>query len=402
MSHSRRTLSLATVVVVLTAAGAGVGWRLLKNRAPGAEAGTEPSTTPSVLPEGEAPGAFSASVAQPVSGAGVRRDTLWIRVRAAGQAEAWRRTTLSAQVEGVIRSIPPAENDAVAEGVALVQIDTVPYALDVAQARADLRVAETDYRQRILFDDEIENPSLRAERERIARATSGLDQAEVAVRRAELELERARVRAPYAGRVADLRVVEGQHVTAGTELLTVVDLDPIKVEVQVLEAELGTLAEGRRAEVRFAAFPGEVFRGAIRTINPLVDPENRTGRVTVVLANPQGRIKPGMYAEVALDAEALPDRILVPRTAILERGEGRRRTMLFVYEEGPRGGLAKWRYVNPGRENDMYVEILAEGPEQGMVEPGETVLVDGHHYLAHDTPVRLVEDVAAEGGRPGR
>ena len=186
MSHSRRTLSLATVVVVLTAAGAGVGWRLLKNRAPGAEAGPEPSTTPSVLPEGEAPGAFSASVAQPVSGAGVRRDTLWIRVRAAGQAEAWRRTTLSAQVEGVIRSIPPAENDAVAEGVALVQIDTVPYALDVAQARADLRVAETDYRQRILFDDEIENPSLRLERERIARATSGLDQAEVAVRRAEL------------------------------------------------------------------------------------------------------------------------------------------------------------------------------------------------------------------------
>jgi len=191
-------------------------------------------------------------------------------------------------------------------------------------------------------------------------------------------------------------------VTAGTELLTVVDLDPIKVEVQVLEAELGTLSEGRRAEVRFAAFPGEVFRGAIRTINPLVDPESRTGRVTVVLPNADGRIKPGMYAEVALDAEALPDRILVPRTAILERGEGRRRTMLFVYEEGPRGGLAKWRYVNPGRENDTYVEILVEGPEQGMVEPGEIVLVDGHHYLAHDTPVRLVDDVVAEGGRPGR
>jgi len=369
MSHSRRTLSVATVVVVLVAAAAGVGWRLLKDRAPEGGAVEAEGATPSVLPEGETPGGFSASVAQPVSGAEVLRDTLWIRVRAAGQAEAWRRTTLSSQVEGVIRAVPPNENDAVAEGATLVQIDTLQYALDVAQARADLRVAETDYRQRILFDDEIEDPAMRAERERIARSTSGLDQAEVAVRRAELELERARVRAPYAGRVADLKVVEGQHVTAGTELLTVVDLDPIKVEVQVLEAELGTLSEGRRAEVRFAAFPGEVFRGAIRTINPLVDPENRTGRVTVVLANADGRIKPGMYAEVALDAEALPDRILVPRTAILERGEGRRRTMLFVYEEGPRGGLAKWRYVNPGRENDTHVEILAEGPEQGMVEP---------------------------------
>jgi hypothetical protein len=76
--------------------------------------------------------------------------------------------------------------------------------------------------------------------------------------------------------------------------------------------------------------------------------------------------------------------------------------MLFVYEEGPRGGVAKWRYVNPGRMNDTHQEILLTGPEQDTVEPGEIVLVDGHHYLAHDTAVRLVEDVSAEGGRPGR
>jgi multidrug efflux pump subunit AcrA (membrane-fusion protein) len=107
-----------------------------------------------------------------------------------------------------------------------------------------------------------------------------------------------------------------------------------------------------------------------------------------------------MYAEVALDAEALPDRVLVPRAAILERGEGTRRTMLFVYEGDEDQGLAKWRYVTTGRENDQYVEIVPS--DEGMVEPGETVLVDGHHYLAHDTPVRLVESVAAAGGRPGR
>jgi HlyD family secretion protein len=400
MSHSRRTLSLATLVVILVAAGAGVGWRLLDagESSEDVDGGGEPS----VLPEGEAPAQFSSSIAQPVRGVDVVRDTLWIRVRAAGQAEAWRRTVLAAQVEGVVRAVPVEENDAASTDAVLVQLDTVQPALDLSQARAELRVAETEYRQRVLFDDEIEDPELRAERDRIARATSGLDQAEVGLRRAELELERTRVAAPYGGRVADLRVVEGQHVTAGTELLTLVDLDPIKVEVQVLEAALGSLTEGRAAEVRFAAFPGEAFNGRIRTINPVVDPESRTSRVTVVLSNRDGRIKPGMYAEVALDAEALPDRILVPREAVLERGEGRRRTMLFVYEEGPRGGLAKWRYVNPGRENDTHVEILLDGPEQGMVEPGEVVLVDGHHYLAHDTSIRLVDDVAAEGGRPGR
>ena len=180
--------------------------------------------------------------------------------------------------------------------------------------------------------------------------------------------------------------------------MTVVDLDPIKVEVQVLEAEVGYLEEGRRATVRFAAFPGEAFEGRIESINPVVDPEQRTGRVTVLLPNPEGRIKPGMYAEVSLDAQSFADRILVPRTAILERGEGR--TMLFVYEGGEDRGLAKWRYVETGRESDRWVEIVPS--DEGMVEPGETVLVDGHHYLAHDTPVRLVENPELAGGRPSR
>jgi RND family efflux transporter MFP subunit len=309
---------------------------------------------------------------------------------------------VNAQVAGVIQSVPIRENQRVRQGANLLLVDTTEYALGVAQAQADLLSAETDYRQLVLFDDEIEDPQVRAERERIARSRSGVDQREVALRQAELQLDRAQTTAPFGGRIADVRVVQGQHVTAGTELMTVVDLDPIKVEVQVLEAELGFLDEGRRAEVTFAAYPGEVFEGSIETINPVVDPESRTGRVTVLLSNPEHRIKPGMYAEVSLDAEALPDRVIVPRSAILERGDGIRRKMLFVYEPNGSNGVAKWRYVNTGRESDTHVEILPEGQEQGMVAAGEIVLIDGHHYLAHDTPVRLVENVAAEGGRPGR
>lgn len=400
MSHSRRTLSLVTLVLVFVALGVGVAWRLLASTTAGEREGGADAATVAAQPGSAASTPFSAAVAQPVRGAEVTQDTLWIRVRAAGQAEAVRRTAVPAQVEGLVQSLPVRENQTVRAGSPLVQLDTTEHALSVAQARANLLAAEADYRQRTLFDDEIEDPRVRAERERIARSTSQLDQRGVDLRQAELRLERTRVTAPFGGRVADLRVVEGSYVTVGTELMTIVDLDPIKVEVQVLEAELGSLAEGRRAEVTFAAFPGEVFEGAIETINPVVDPDTRTGRVTVLLRNPRGRIRPGMYAEVALDAEALPDRVLVPRSAILQRGE--RRPMLFVYEEGPRGGLAKWRYVNPGRANETHQEILPTGPEPDMVRPGEIVLVDGHHYLAHDTPVRLVEDVAAEGGRPGR
>lgn len=404
MSFSRRTLSLVTVLLILGTLGAGVVWRLQDGAADSAAPDSAASDDAGVAEAlGTVSGAtqFSTDVPQPVTGSAAVRDTLWIRVTAAGQAEAFRRTTVTAQLEGWVESVSVRENQRVGRGAELAVIDSTEYALRVDQARAGLLTAEADFRQMVLFDDEIDDAAVREERRRVARSRSGLDQAEVELQRAELELARTRITAPFEGRAADLLVVPGQYVTPGTELVTVVDLDPIKVEVQVLESELAFLSEGRSAQVAFAAYPGERFTGRIETINPLVDPESRTGRVTVLLPNPDARIKPGMYAEVSLDAEALPDRVMVPRSAILERGEGRRRTMLFVYDESGDVGRAKWRYVNVGRENDTHVELLREGPEQDFVEPGETVLVDGHHYLAHDTPVRLVEDVAAAGGRPG-
>jgi len=402
MSYSRSTLSLVTVLLVILGLGAGVGWRLWADGGDDEEATELPEGVNLPTPEGS--NQFSTDLPSPVRGVEAVRDTLWIRVRAAGQAEAFRRTALTAQVGGWVRDVLVRENQSVAVDQRLVQIDTTEYALALAQARADLQNADAEFQQMTLFDDEIEDPAVREQRRQISRTRSGLEQAEVSLRRAELDMERTRVGAPFEGRVADLGVVVGQYVSAGTELMTVVDLDPIKVEVQVLEAQLGLLSEGRRAEVSFAAFPGETFVGRIETMNPVVDPDSRTGRVTVVIPNPRNRVRPGMYAEVSLDAEALPDRVIIPREALLQRsrGGGELFPVVFVYEEQNGVGLAKWRYVNPGRESDTSVEIMREGPEQDFVEPGEIVLVDGHHYLAHDTRVRLVDNVAAEGGRPSR
>jgi RND family efflux transporter MFP subunit len=294
------------------------------------------------------------------------------------------------------------ENSRVAAGDLVLRIDTTELSLEVQSARSQVQSAEAQYRVLTLFDEEeVTDPAVREVRARNARVESGLAAAEVALRQQQLRLDRATVGAPFEGRIADLQVVAGQYVSPGTELMTIVDLDPIKVEVSVLEAELGYLTEGRRATVTFTAFPGETFMGRIETINPVVDPEERAGRVTVLLANPDGRIKPGMYAEVALDARSFPDRVLVPRSAILERGVGASRTMLYVFqpEDGDQG-ISEWRYVTTGHESDYLVEIVPS--DEGMVEPGEIVLIDGHHYLAHQTKVNLVENPAVAGGRPNR
>lgn len=388
MALSRKVLGFLTLILILGALGTGIYFRL---RADPEEAPQGSSSEGgAVLPE-SASEQFATNVTQPVVGAVVVRDTLWITVSAAGQAEAFRRTALQSRVSGIVRNIPVRENRTVQEGGLLLQVDTTDYALTLARARADHVSAQARFEEMIFFDDEITDPAVRAERARLSRARSGLAQAEVSLQEAVLNLEQTSVKAPFPGRVANLRVVEGEHVGVGTELMTIVDLDPIKVEVQVLEREVGYLTEGRRASVTFAAFPGETFTGRVSTINPVVDPEFRTARVTVHLANPEGRIKPGMYARVSLEAQFFPDRILVPRSAILEKD---RRDMLFVFEDG----RAKWRYVTRGRESDLLVEIIPN-EATSMVEPGEIVLVDNHFYLQHDAQVQLVE--AIPGGSLG-
>jgi multidrug efflux pump subunit AcrA (membrane-fusion protein) len=126
----------------------------------------------------------------------------------------------------------------------------------------------------------------------------------------------------------------------------------------------------------------------------VVDHEFRTARVSISVRNPNGRILPGMFARASLDAQRLPDRIMVPVDAILERDN--RRTLVFVFEDG----RAKWRYVTPGRSNGTWVEIV-ENPDTEMLAPGEIVLVGGHYTLQHDIPVKLVDNAArAEGARP--
>ncbi len=393
MSAARRFIGPSVAFAVIVLLGSGIYLKIRENSDAQGGSGEDRGE----LPQVSATSTFGTDVAIPVAGAEVVLDTLVISVTAAGKAAAWLQSRVLAEVDGIARRIPVRENQLVRRGQLLMVLDTIDLALDLREAQAGLAQADARYREITLFDDAIEDPEVRAERERVARAQSGLDQAQVALERSQLRLARARVGAPFGGRVADIRVSQGHRVRAGDELMTIVDLDPIKVEVQVLERQVGLLAMGRVAQVTFAAFPGEVFLGRIETINPIIESDSRTARVTVRIPNPEGRILPGMYARVSLEARRFADRILVPKSAVLERD---RRTMLFVYEGDERGGLAKWKYVTIGLENDSLVEIL-ENPDTEMLEPGQIVLTDGHYTLIHDAVVRLsINPRREEGGRP--
>lgn len=337
---------------------------------------------PAAAAVGGAASAVDTDVAMVVEGAEVVQGTLTLTVEASGDAEAWRRALLTTEVGGRLDRVPVRESDRVAAGAVVAVLDASAQQLALEEARTSVREAEARYRERRLFDDDLP-ADVRRDRDSAVRLHSGLERADIQLRRARLDVERTRIRAPFDGRVASIEVVPGQQVTAGSALMTVLDLDPIRVQVHVLESDLANLVPGGRAEVSFAAFPDEAFHGRIETINPVVDPQTRSARVTVRLPNPADRVLPGMYARVSLASRQLADRIIVPRHAILER-DGR--SLVFVHEDG----RARWRYVTTGPSNGGHVEIVDDGGTDG-VAPGEIVLTDGHHALTHGARIRLVD-----------
>jgi len=327
-------------------------------------------------------------VAVPVEGAPVERGTFIIWVTAEGEAAALRRAPLAAEVAGPVVEVPVHEGEMVEQGQLIARIDATPYELDVREREGQLEAAQAQYRDLTLGDERIEDPAVREERQAQARIRSGLAGAEAQLEKARYDLAKTRIRAPYAGRLANLDVDVGSRLRVGDSVAVVVDVSSLDVDVRVLESEIASLAPGREATVRFTALPNDSFPGRVITVNPVIDPETHLGRVTVRLRNPGSRVLPGMHATVRIAGTLYQDRISVPKEALVERS---RREVVFVFEPDEPGGTvgrAKWRYVTPGLENEDRIEIVpGEGTE--MLKEGEIVLVGGHTTLTHDARVRL-------------
>ena len=251
----------------------------------------------------------------------------------------------------------------------------------------ELRFAqEAEARARRLYADkalalqEVE----RAQANRVS-AEEAVDIARTEVRRAEEALEHLGitnkddptgesgetipVRSPIAGAVLDRLVTPGTAVTPGTTMFVVSDLSALWVLAEVDEAHLSRIRVGRQAAVRVAAYPGESFPGTVTYVGETVNPKTRRVTVRCDVRNADGRLKPEMYATVAIGESDPREVIAVPRSAI-QAVNGR--THVFVSE--PQGRF-RLRAVDLGSEQDAMVEVRS-----GLVA-GERIAVSGAFVL---------------------
>lgn len=191
---------------------------------------------------------------------------------------------------------------------------------------------------------------------------------------------------PASGVVVEKPVVRGQAVQAGQTLYIIADLSQVWVEAELREADAGTVREGSPATVELAAFPGRPLAGVVSYLQPTLQAEARTLRARVVLPNPEGRLRPGMYATVRLSA---PSRtaLTVPASALVRTGE---RTLVFV-DLG--GGRIAAQEVETGRVTGEYAEVLSG------VEPGQRVVTSAQFLL--DSESNLAETMRSMIGTTG-
>jgi membrane fusion protein, copper/silver efflux system len=181
-------------------------------------------------------------------------------------------------------------------------------------------------------------------------------------------------RSPASGFVIEKQALRGMHVTPGQTLYKVADLSVVWVEADVYEQEMALARVGQRAKVTLDAYPGESFDGRATYIYPFVEENTRTVKVRFQFANPRGRLKPGMYANVEIQgSDAMA--VTVPANALLDSGTDK---VVFVAQGD---GYFTPRPVKVGRNLGDRVEIVDGVKEGEQVATGATFFLDSESQL---------------------
>jgi multidrug efflux system membrane fusion protein len=229
-------------------------------------------------------------------------------IRISGQTEADKRAVLASRVAGVIEQLPVKQGDRVKAGDLILMLDAEEKtaAVDMAKQVLVQRQAEATAMERLVKTGSM--AKLQADNARSALAT-----AQSELQRMQAELDRNEVRAPFDGLVDRVPVEAGSAVMAGTEVATILKLDPIVAKGEVSERDLRFTKIGDDAEVRLVN--GDTVTGKVRYISRDASAQTRTFRIEIAIPNADRTIPAGMTAEILVRAEAA-DAVILPRSVV--------------------------------------------------------------------------------------
>ncbi|MGE5146473.1 MAG: efflux RND transporter periplasmic adaptor subunit, partial [Candidatus Eiseniibacteriota bacterium] len=330
---------------------------------------------------GGKPGGFAMAVeAKPVRVATATQD-----VAAIGTLRSFESVVIRPEVAGRIAVLDVPEGQPVNKGQVLVKLDGSVQQAELDQALAALALARANFqRADSLQKRGVGTPQAVDQ----ARATLLTDEAAVELARAKLD--KMEIRAPFAG-VAGLRKVSiGDYLAPGTDIVNLEVIDRLKVDFRVPELLLASVRPGQNLTILVDAFAGRSFAGVVYAVDPLVDAAGRSILLRATIDNPDGMLRPGLFARVALVVESRPNAIFVPEAALVPVGANH-----FVFRIVD--GKAAMTKIRIGPRTAGEVEVV-EG-----LSPKDVVVTAGVLKIRDGMPVRVVGPGGGAGapGGPG-
>jgi membrane fusion protein (multidrug efflux system) len=307
---------------------------------------------------------------------------------AVGSLEAVQGITVSAELSGKIVQIDFKPGSLVKAGELLLRQDTSSEEAQLRAAEAAATLAKLNMERfgKLLIERTI--------------AQSQFDNAEAAYKQAVAQADNIRagiakktIRAPFAGRLGIRLVNLGQVINAGEPIVSLQSLDPIYVNFSLPQQQLPQLKPGLMVRVTADALPGDVIEGKITAINPQVDAATRNIRIQATLANPDERLRPGMFVNVAVVLPARDRVLVIPATAVLYAPYS---DSVFVVEEkedeggGPPVRFVRQQFAQLGEKRGDFVSVVS-----GLRE-GQTVVSTGVFKLRNGQSVVVDNRLAPE------
>ena len=296
---------------------------------------------------------------------------------------------IKSETDGTLEEVLFTEGQRVKQGDLLIRLDESKFTASVNEAEANFKLSETTYeRSKQLFRDKL-----------VSQQEYDQAAAQYQANKASLELKKrllkdARIYAPFKGIMSSRQVSPGQVIARNTTLTWIIDLDPVKVELNVPERFVSQLKIGQKIEITVAAYPGRTFLGEVFFIAPFVESATRTAQVKARIDNPNAELKPGMFANLNLTLKLKEDAIVIPESSVIASGD---RNIIYVLDKED---AAQIRPVKVGIRQAGLVEII------NGLKPGERVVAEGIQKIRPGAKVKASATpapatvLAPTGGKP--
>ena len=309
----------------------------------------------------------------------------WQASRAAvGTLVAVRGVTVASEVTGTVKQLGFDSGADVQKGQLLVKLDTSTEEAQLAAAEADARLAKAaGARARALRASGTNTPADLDAAEARAQQTAAAAAALQAI------INKKTIRAPFDGRIGIRQVELGQVLASGTPIASLQSVHPIHAEFWLPQQTLSELKPGMAARLKTDVFPGQTWDGVITTVNSEVDVATRNVRVRATFPNTDGRLRPGMFANVEVLSPDKRKVLVIPSTAAIYAPYG---DSVFSIEEKNEGGkqalTARQKFVRLGERRGDLVAVVSG------LNPGETIVSSGAFKLRNGQAVVVRNDLA--------